>query len=71
MFDKYQITKIEQVSDEHTLFQGSEPLKVENSEIYFLMILLMIKGGKCKVLYNDGTIKDSSVEWVNDLQRIN
>ena len=30
-------------------------------------ILLMIEGGKCKVLYNDGTIKDSSVEWVNYL----
>tara|TARA_R110000796_G_C14309327_1_gene406358 strand:- start:320 stop:508 length:189 start_codon:yes stop_codon:yes gene_type:complete len=39
--------------------------KVSNGSTH--EILLMIKGGKCKVLYNDGTIKDSSVEWVNDL----
>tara|TARA_R110002167_G_scaffold333021_1_gene540038 strand:- start:92 stop:280 length:189 start_codon:yes stop_codon:yes gene_type:complete len=29
--------------------------------------LLMIEGGKCKVLYNDGTIENSSIEWLNEV----
>tara|TARA_R110000751_G_scaffold14909_2_gene48419 strand:+ start:2475 stop:2696 length:222 start_codon:yes stop_codon:yes gene_type:complete len=26
--------------------------------------LLMLKGGGCKVLYSDGTIENSSIEWL-------
>ena len=27
-------------------------------------IALMLKGGGCKVLYSDGTIENSSIEWL-------
>ena len=29
--------------------------------------LLMLKGGGCKVLYSDGTIENSSIEWLNEV----
>ena len=29
--------------------------------------LLMLKGGGCKVLYSDGTIENSAIEWLNEV----